>query len=153
MDDPFGNMREQMERERDNFFKTVNPRDWPNDSSLRGGLFNRVSITETVLVIWVDNPNISPLLKAWRGSGWAGSVLYLRNVDRKVRVFWLGESTGWLGPVPHSHSTCFHSQHLHHARLTTWTFLSLSLNITPTDSLVRLNWSNVRYIVSSYSWP
>jgi len=41
MDDPFGNMREQMERERDNFFKTVNPRDWPNDSSLRGGLFNR----------------------------------------------------------------------------------------------------------------
>jgi len=41
MDDPFGNMREQMERERDNFFKTVNPRDWPSDSSMRGGMFNR----------------------------------------------------------------------------------------------------------------
>lgn len=44
MDDPFGNMREQMERERENFFKTVNPRDWPSDSSVRGGIFNRVSI-------------------------------------------------------------------------------------------------------------
>jgi len=41
MDDPFGNMREQMERERENFFKTVNPRDWPSDSSMRGGMFNR----------------------------------------------------------------------------------------------------------------
>ena len=49
MDDPFGNMREQMERERDNFFKTVNPRDWPSDSSARGGMFNRVSIYFIIL--------------------------------------------------------------------------------------------------------
>jgi len=40
--DPFENMREQMEKERENFFKGVNPRDWPNDNNTpRGGLFNR----------------------------------------------------------------------------------------------------------------
>ena len=41
MDDPFENMREQMEKERDEFFKNVNPRDWPNDRE-RGSMFNRV---------------------------------------------------------------------------------------------------------------
>jgi len=40
MDDPFENMREQMEKERDEFFKNVNPRDWPNDRE-RGSMFNR----------------------------------------------------------------------------------------------------------------
>lgn len=40
--DPFESMREQMEKERENFFRGVNPRDWPNDSTTsRGGLFNR----------------------------------------------------------------------------------------------------------------
>eukprot|EP00092_Neocalanus_flemingeri_P005219 GFUD01005612.1.p1 GENE.GFUD01005612.1~~GFUD01005612.1.p1 ORF type:complete len:686 (-),score=125.74 GFUD01005612.1:1051-3108(-) len=40
--DPFANMREQMEKERENFFKGVNPRDWPNENNTaRGGLFNR----------------------------------------------------------------------------------------------------------------
>jgi len=39
--DPFENMREQMEKERENFFKGVNPRDWPNENNTRGGLFNR----------------------------------------------------------------------------------------------------------------
>ena len=42
--DPFESMREQMEKERENFFRGVNPREWPNDSTTsRGGLFNRVS--------------------------------------------------------------------------------------------------------------
>ena len=42
--DPFESMREQMDRERDNFFRGVNPRDWPNEgAAARGGLFNRVS--------------------------------------------------------------------------------------------------------------
>ena len=49
MDDPFGNMREQMERERENFFKT-NPRDWPSDSSVRGGMFSRVSISKDIKI-------------------------------------------------------------------------------------------------------
>ena len=41
--DPFESMREQMEKERENFFKGVNPRDWPNENNTgRGGLFNRV---------------------------------------------------------------------------------------------------------------
>jgi len=39
--DPFESMREQMEKERENFFKGVNPRDWPNENNPRGGLFNR----------------------------------------------------------------------------------------------------------------
>merc|ERR1712123_545805 len=40
--DPFESMREQMEKERENFFKGVNPRDWPNENNTgRGGLFNR----------------------------------------------------------------------------------------------------------------
>merc|ERR1711963_924136 len=35
-------MREQMDRERDNFFRGVNPRDWPNEGTAsRGGFFNR----------------------------------------------------------------------------------------------------------------
>ena len=42
--DPFESMREQMEKERENFFKGVNPRDWPNENNPRGGLFNRVCI-------------------------------------------------------------------------------------------------------------
>lgn len=42
MDDPFENMREQMEKDRDQFFRNVNPRDWPNDNG-RGSMFNRVS--------------------------------------------------------------------------------------------------------------
>ena len=42
MDDPFENMREQMEKDRDQFFRNVNPRDWPNDNG-RGTMFNRVS--------------------------------------------------------------------------------------------------------------
>ena len=42
--DPFERMREQMEKERENFFQGVNPRDWPNEgNATRGGLFNRVS--------------------------------------------------------------------------------------------------------------
>lgn len=42
MDDPFENMREQMDRQRDEFFN-LNPRDWPSDSSnLRSGFFNKV---------------------------------------------------------------------------------------------------------------
>merc|ERR1711963_1329140 len=41
MDDPFENMREQMDRQRDEFFN-LNPRDWPSDSSnLRSGFFNK----------------------------------------------------------------------------------------------------------------
>lgn len=40
--DPFESMREQMEKERENFFKGVNPREWPNENNARGGLFNRV---------------------------------------------------------------------------------------------------------------
>ena len=40
--DPFENMREQMERERDQFFKAA-PRDWPSDNLSRGGMFSRVS--------------------------------------------------------------------------------------------------------------
>jgi len=41
--DPFESMREQMDRERDNFFRGVNPRDWPNEGAAgsRGGIFNR----------------------------------------------------------------------------------------------------------------
>merc|ERR1712038_1880005 len=40
--DPFESMREQMDRERDNFFRGVNPRDWPNEGTAsRGGFFNR----------------------------------------------------------------------------------------------------------------
>lgn len=47
--DPFGrrnldfeSMREQMEKERENFFRGVNPRDWPDDpNASRGGIFNR----------------------------------------------------------------------------------------------------------------
>merc|ERR1719192_117451 len=40
--DPFESMREQMDRERENFFRGVNPRDWPNEgAAARGGLFNR----------------------------------------------------------------------------------------------------------------
>ena len=50
MDDPFGNMREQMERERENFFKT-NPRDWGSDSSVRGGMFSRVSISRIAKIL------------------------------------------------------------------------------------------------------
>ena len=43
--DPFESMREQMDRERENFFRGVNPRDWPNEgAAARGGLFNRVSL-------------------------------------------------------------------------------------------------------------
>merc|ERR1711971_1259283 len=36
-------MREQMDRERDNFFRGVNPREWPNEGAAgsRGGIFNR----------------------------------------------------------------------------------------------------------------
>ena len=42
MEDPFENMREQMERDRDQFFKTV-PREWPSEGgSSRGGMFNMV---------------------------------------------------------------------------------------------------------------
>ena len=40
--DPFENMREQMERERDQFFKAA-PREWPSDNLSRGGMFTRVS--------------------------------------------------------------------------------------------------------------
>ena len=40
--DPFENMREQMERERDQFFKAA-PRDWPSDNISRGGMFSLVS--------------------------------------------------------------------------------------------------------------
>ena len=40
--DPFENMREQMERERDQFFKAA-PREWPSDNLSRGGMFSRVS--------------------------------------------------------------------------------------------------------------
>ena len=40
--DPFENMREQMERERDQFFKAA-PRDWPSDNMSRGGMFSLVS--------------------------------------------------------------------------------------------------------------
>merc|ERR1711963_469768 len=41
MDDPFENMREQMDRQRDEFFN-LNPRDWPSDSSnLRSGFLNK----------------------------------------------------------------------------------------------------------------
>lgn len=43
--DPFESMREQMEKERENFFKGVNPRDWPNENNTRGGLFNRAPRT------------------------------------------------------------------------------------------------------------
>lgn len=40
--DPFENMREQMEKDRENFFRGVNPREWPNDTNTsRGGIFNR----------------------------------------------------------------------------------------------------------------
>merc|ERR1712013_532935 len=40
--DTFESMREQMDRERDNFFRGVNPRDWPNEGTAsRGGFFNR----------------------------------------------------------------------------------------------------------------
>ena len=39
---PFENMREQMERERDQFFKAA-PRDWPSDNIGRGGIFSMVS--------------------------------------------------------------------------------------------------------------
>lgn len=47
--DPFGrrnldfeSMREQMEKERENFFRGVNPREWPDDTNAsRGGIFNR----------------------------------------------------------------------------------------------------------------
>jgi len=38
--DPFENMREQMERERDQFFKAA-PREWPSDNLSRGGMFSR----------------------------------------------------------------------------------------------------------------
>jgi len=39
--DPFENMREQMEKERENFFRGVNPRDWPNEApGSRGGVFD-----------------------------------------------------------------------------------------------------------------
>merc|ERR1712013_524744 len=41
--DPFESMREQREKERENFFKGVNPRDWPNENNTRGGLFNRTT--------------------------------------------------------------------------------------------------------------
>ena len=47
--DPFENMREQMEKERENFFKGVNPRDWPNENNTRGGLFNRVCYTKNIM--------------------------------------------------------------------------------------------------------
>ena len=40
--DPFENMREKMERERDQFFKAA-PRDWPSDNISRGGMFSLVS--------------------------------------------------------------------------------------------------------------
>jgi len=43
--DPFESMREQMEKERENFFKGVNPREWPNENNARGGLFNRAPRT------------------------------------------------------------------------------------------------------------
>merc|ERR1712013_285443 len=43
--DPFESMREQMEKERENFFKGVNPRDWPSENNARGGLFNRAPRT------------------------------------------------------------------------------------------------------------
>merc|ERR1712098_113926 len=40
--DPFENMREQMERERDNFFRGSNQRDWQNEPNMsRHGFFNR----------------------------------------------------------------------------------------------------------------
>ena len=38
MEDPFENMREQMNRQRDEFFNQ-HPRDWPND---RNGFMNKV---------------------------------------------------------------------------------------------------------------
>ena len=41
--DPFENMREQMERERDQFFKAAPARDWPSDNISRGGMFSLVS--------------------------------------------------------------------------------------------------------------
>ena len=42
--DPFDAMREQMEKERENFFRGVNPRDWPEGGSVRpGGFPSRVS--------------------------------------------------------------------------------------------------------------
>ena len=49
--DPFESMREQMDRERDNFFRGVNPRDWPNEGAAgsRGGIFNRVSSIQSNL--------------------------------------------------------------------------------------------------------
>jgi len=51
--DPFESMREQMDRERDNFFRGVNPRDWPNEGAAgsRGGIFNRVSSIRKYLII------------------------------------------------------------------------------------------------------
>ena len=46
MEDPFENMREQMEKERDQFFKTA-PSEWASDSNgMRGGIFNMVSSSE-----------------------------------------------------------------------------------------------------------
>lgn len=40
--DPFESMREQMDRERENFFRGVNPREWPSETNEpRGGFFNR----------------------------------------------------------------------------------------------------------------
>ena len=51
--DPFESMREQMDRERENFFRGVNPRDWPNEGAAgsRGGIFNRVSSIQNCLII------------------------------------------------------------------------------------------------------
>ena len=47
--DPFENMREQMERERDQFFKAA-PREWPSDNLSRGGMFSRVSDSGLYLI-------------------------------------------------------------------------------------------------------
>ena len=41
MEDPFENMREQMDRQRDEFFNQ-HPRDWPSDTNVRSGFFNKV---------------------------------------------------------------------------------------------------------------
>jgi len=40
MEDPFENMREQMDRQRDEFFNQ-HPRDWPSDTNVRSGFFNK----------------------------------------------------------------------------------------------------------------
>ena len=55
MDDPFENMREQMDRQRDEFFN-LNPRDWPSDNSnLRSGFFNKVGCQQISPVPNIEN--------------------------------------------------------------------------------------------------